>query len=145
MGTDEKSVIRIGGLELRFLTDEDDSDGRVVMFEFTVPPGSRVPAPHFHVAVDETIYGLDGTTDTTMNGVAHRIGPGDSLFIPRGAVHSHENHGTATARSLIVLTPGSIGRRYFAEMAVELVGGGKPDPARIAAIMARHGLQTAGP
>lgn len=144
MGTSEKSVVRVGSLELRFLTDEDDSDGRMVMFEFTVPPQSRVPAPHFHVEVDETIYGLEGTTDTTVNGVAHRIGPGDSLFIPRGAAHSHENHGAAVARSLIVLTPGSIGRRYFAELAAELAGGGKPDPARIAAIMARHGLQTVG-
>ena len=50
-----KESIRIGGLELNFLVDGEDTDGTLVQFEFVVPPNIKVPAPHFHVEVDETL------------------------------------------------------------------------------------------
>jgi hypothetical protein len=45
-----------------------------------------------------------------------------------------------TARALIVLNPGSIGRAYFEEIAEVASGPGKPDPARLKEIMLRYGL-----
>jgi hypothetical protein len=39
-----------------------------------------------------------------------------------------------------VLTPGSIGRRYFEDMLEVVKGPGKPDMARVAEVMRRHGL-----
>ncbi len=54
-------VIRIGGLELRFLVDETQGSGDLVIFEMTVHPNARVPVPHYHREVDEIIYGLSGT------------------------------------------------------------------------------------
>jgi hypothetical protein len=45
-----------------------------------------------------------------------------------------------TARALIVLNPGSIGRAYFEEIAKAASGPGKPDPARLKEIMLRYGL-----
>lgn len=56
-----KESICLGGLEVNFLLDGDDTDGTLVQFEFIVPPGAKVPAPHFHVEVDETLYVLEGT------------------------------------------------------------------------------------
>jgi quercetin dioxygenase-like cupin family protein len=135
-----KEVIQIGGMALKFLVDERDGSGDVVMFEFTVPPNARVPAAHFHKAVDEVVYGLEGTLTSTVDGKTHALRKGDSLFVPRGSVHIHENLHGETARVLTVLTPGSIGRRYFEEVAAVVNGGGKPDLARINEIMARHGL-----
>jgi quercetin dioxygenase-like cupin family protein len=136
------TVVRIGALELRFLVDEVQSAGSLVTFEFVVPPGARVPAPHYHVAVDEAVYGLSGTLTSMLDGVAHPIGSGDSLFIPRGRVHHHANQGDQVARALIVMSPGLIGRTYFQEVAALAAGPGRPDPARLAEIMARHGLIT---
>ena len=133
-------VVRIGALELRFLVDETSSSGTLVMFEFVVPPDARVPAPHFHKEVDEVIYALEGTTTTTLNGQKHELQAGQSLFVPRGCVHTHENAHRETARSLIVMTPGTIGRRYFEEVATEVNVPGKPDLAKIKDIMLRHGL-----
>lgn len=49
---------RPGNLELKFLVDESHGAGDLVMFEFTVPPRARVPAPHLHRDVDEVVYGL---------------------------------------------------------------------------------------
>ena len=134
------STIRIGDLELRFLVDEGQSAGQVVMFEFVVPPQARVPAPHYHREVDEVVYGLDGILTTTIGGEKRTVAAGQSAFIPRGAVHHHENQHDHTARVLCMMTPGSIGRRYFEEIAAEVNVPGKPDLARIKDIMLRHGL-----
>lgn len=132
-------VIRLGAIEVRFLLDHAETDGRLSSFEFVVPPGARVPAPHFHEAVDEMIYGLEGTLTFTVDGQPHSIGPGDSCFVPRGVVHGFTNQGTTMTRTLAVLTPGSIHSAYFRELAA-LVAGGPPDPAKIADVMRRHGL-----
>jgi quercetin dioxygenase-like cupin family protein len=133
-------VLRMGGMELKFLVDERQGSGDVVVFEFTVAPAARVPAPHFHREVDEVIYGLEGTMTTTVDGRRHEVRKGDTLFLPRGSVHVHENLHGETARVLTVLTPGKIGRAYFEEIAGAVAGGGKPDMARIKDIMTRHGL-----
>src|ERR1700733_10787138 len=110
-------IVRMGSLELRFFVDETNSD-HMVMFEFIVPPNARVPARHFHKDVDEAIYALEGVTTTTLGEQRHELSAGQTLLVPRGVVHIHENLSDKTARSLIVLSPGTIGRRYFEEMAV---------------------------
>ena len=134
------SIVRIGALELRFLVDETQGTGNLVMFEFVVPSQARVPAPHFHRHVDEAVYGLGGTLTTTLDGETCEVRSGDAVLIPRGRVHHHENRHPEAASALIVLTPGLIGRRYFEEIAAEVNGPGRPDMARMKEIMLRHGL-----
>ena len=134
------NVVRVGALELTFHVDENDGSGDLVMFEMRIPPDARVPAPHYHEAVDEAVFGLEGELTTTVDGSAHCVSHGDVVFIPRGSVHQHENLGTEAVRALVVLTPGSIGRRYFEEIADAVNGPQKPDLERVQAVMLRHGL-----
>ena len=138
--TPPKEIIKLGPIEIRFLLDADDTGGRVSMFEFLVPPGARVPAPHYHEHVDEVAYGLEGVLTFTVDGRATRLAPGDRCFIPRGAVHHFANEGPEPTRTLSVLTPASIGPAYFRDLAALLAAGGPPDPARVAEVMRRHGL-----
>lgn len=140
-----KEIIRIGSLEIRFLLDGDDTAEQLVMFEFLVPPAARVPAPHFHTRVDEVVYGLEGALTFTIEGEQVEIGPGDRAFIQRGAVHGFVNRGTETARVLSVLTPALIGPAYFRDMAAAVNADAPPDPAMLAEIMQRHGLQVMPP
>ncbi|MEO3473425.1 cupin domain-containing protein [Roseomonas sp. CAU 1739] len=133
-------IVRIGALELRFHVDETDGAGDVVMFEFIVPPKARVPVPHFHEACDEIVYGLEGTMTTTLDGRTHEVCKGDVVFVPRGKVHHHANLHEDTAKAMIVIAPGTIGRRYFEEMAEVVSRPGPPDMARMQEIMRRHGL-----
>ena len=135
-----KEIIRIGPIEVRFLLDGDDTGGALSVFEFLVPPGARVPAPHYHERVDEVAYGLEGALTWTVDGHIVPVGPGDRCFIPRGAVHHFVNAGAAPTRTLSVLTPATIGPPYFRDMAALLAAGGPPDPARVAEVMRRHGL-----
>src|SRR4028119_1525255 len=127
MEAQSSNVVRIGALELRFLVDETQGSGSMVMFEFIVPPNARVPAPHHHREVDEVVYALEGTVTTTLDVQRHELREGESLFVPRGGVHTHENLHADTARALIVMTPGTIGRRYFEEVAERGSAPGAPD------------------
>lgn len=140
MAANDDNVVAIGGLTLRFLVEESHGNQGLVMFEMSIAPNARVPVPHYHREVDEAIYGLEGTLTSHRDGTAHEIRPGDSLFIARGLVHHHENRHDTTARALVVLTPASIGRRYFEEMRDAVSGPAKPDPAQLKEIMLRYGL-----
>ncbi|WP_217573263.1 cupin domain-containing protein [Mesorhizobium sp. GbtcB19] len=132
----QNDIVRIGQLELRFLVSEVGA----TVFEFTVPSRARVPAAHHHRDADEFLYGLEGTLTVIVDGQTREIRAGDAIFIPRGAVHHHENLHDDTAKVLASMTPGTIGRRYFEEIAEVVNVPGKPDLAKAGEIMLRHGL-----
>src|SRR6202171_1182347 len=132
--------VRIGALVLRFLVDEGISGGKAVMFEMTVPEKARVPAPHYHRDVDELVYGLAGSLTMTVDGVAHEVSRGQAVFVPRGDVHHFLDAHTGHAVVLSTLTPGSIGKTYFEEIAAVVNAGGPSDMARVKEVMQRHGL-----
>ncbi len=71
-----EKTVRIGALELRFLVDEHDSPGDLVMFEFIVPTNARVPVPHYHEGVDEVVFGLEGVLTVTRDGETHENSQG---------------------------------------------------------------------
>lgn len=132
-------TITVGPLQLRFLRSKHDTGGALDMFKMTVPPGAHMPVAHYHTGWEETAYGLTGTITFTVDGATHHVGPGETLFIPRGAVHRFDNLTGAAATCLSVLTPGVLGPEYFRELA-QAVSGGPPDAAVMQAIMRRHGL-----
>jgi len=141
-------VISVGALKLRFLLTGDNSTGSIAAFELTVPGGQRLPAPaHSHDHYEETIYGLDGVMTWTVNGKRIKVGPGQALCIPRGAIHRFDNDTTQDVKALCMITPAAIGPQYFRETAAvfNAAAGGPPDRAKLAEIMRRHGLTPAPP
>jgi quercetin dioxygenase-like cupin family protein len=139
-GTASVEEIRLGGIFLRFLIDGPSSGAPLTIFEMSVEPGTKVPLPHHHEGFDETGYGLSGLLRMTVSGKTFDVGAGESIYIPRGAVHGFENPHAKTAKALVVITPGIFGARYFREMAAVMASGGPPDPKALAAVMIRHGL-----
>ena len=133
-------LIRIGQLELNFLFDGKDGNNPFVMFEFMIPPGAKVPVSHYHIHVDEALYGLEGITTSTVNGKVIEIAAGDRLFIPRGTIHHHDNKTDRPAKTLCVLTPGDISIEYFRELGAIIQPGVPPNPQKAAEIMTRYGL-----
>src|SRR4051812_15548991 len=105
----KNEVIRLGQIEVKFLLEAVDTAGALAMFEFTVPAGAKVPVPHYHKAYDETIYGVQGVMTITVEGKPVDIGPGQTCFIPRGAVHGFNNLKPTAAKALAVITPGLLG------------------------------------
>ena len=145
MSTSMREGITVGDMAIRFLLEGEDSGGSVAIFEFDVPAGAKIAAPHSHDGYAETIYGLEGTLTWTLEGARTDVGPGEAFFIPRGAVHHFENGGDVDARALAVVTPGILGPAFFEEVAAVLdaAADGPPDVAAIGAVMRRHGLTPA--
>ena len=140
-------AIRIGPLIIHFLVTSADSNGSVAAFELTVPGSQRLAAPaHSHNAYEETIYQLQGDLTWTVNGETHTLSPGQSLCIPRGAIHRFDNNTTQDSKSLCVITPAALGAEYFRETAEVFKGASPtnpPDRNKLLEIMRRHGLTPA--
>ena len=132
-------TIDLGGMVIRFLHSKHETNGSLDMFEMTLSPGGRMPQAHHHESWEESAYGLSGIVTFTVAGEDHEVGPGETVFIPRGVVHAFDNRSGAPAKILSVLTPGVLGPEYFRELAALIVAG-KPEPAEMREIMLRHGL-----
>jgi len=145
MPTSTREELKVGPHAVRFLIEGEVSGGSIAVFEFDVPAGAKVAAPHSHDGYDETIYGLEGVLTWTIEGMPTEVGPGEALYIARGAVHQFDNTGDIEAQALAVVTTGIPGPDYFREVAaiLDAAAGGPPDPAAIAAVMRRHGLTPA--
>jgi quercetin dioxygenase-like cupin family protein len=136
----KNEIIRLGRISIRFLFEPADTNGSLAMFEFTVPAGAKVPIPHYHKEYDETAYGLEGEMTFTVDGKIVKIGPGDSVFIPRGVPHGFNNLTQTDAKALAVITPGLLTSEFFKEIAAMVTDGKPPDVAAMKAIMLKHGL-----
>ena len=136
----QSEFIQVGQIGIHFLLEAADTNGALAMFEFIVPVGARMPLPHKHERYDETIYGVEGVLSFTVEGKTVDIAPGESCFVPRGAVHGFNNLKQTDAKALAVITPGLLGPDFFKEAAAIVNAGGPPDIKNLNAIMAKHGL-----
>ena len=136
----KKETIKVGQIIIDFLLEAADTNGSAAMFEFTVPVGAKVPISHYHESYDETIYGLSGVITFTVEGNPIDIAPGETCFIPRGAVHGFDNLTQKDAKALTVITPALLGSIFFKEVAAILNAGGPPDLEKLKLVMAKHGL-----
>ena len=106
-------IIRVGQIGIHFLLESADTNGAVAMFEFTVPVRAKMPLPHSHQHYDETIYGVEGVVTFTVEGKPVDIGPGESCFVPRGAVHGFNNLKQTDVKALAIVTPALLGPDFF--------------------------------
>jgi quercetin dioxygenase-like cupin family protein len=141
----KNEIIRVGQIEVKFMLEAADTNGSVAMFEFIVPVGAKMPLPHSHRHYDETIYGVEGVVTFTVEGKSVDISPGESCFVPRGAVHGFNNLGQTDVKALAIITPALLGPDFFREAAAIVNAGGPPDVQQLKAVMEKHGLTPALP
>jgi len=69
-----------------------------------LPPGHRTSYPHAESAEEEFVFVVEGTPDVWLDGVLHRLKPGDAVgFQPgTGLCHSFLNNTDAEVRLLVV-------------------------------------------
>jgi quercetin dioxygenase-like cupin family protein len=141
-------TIMIGPLRIHFLLTSNDSNGSVSVFEFFVPAGQKLAAPaHKNDAYEEVLYGIEGILTWTVNGTPIEVGPGQSLCIPRGAVHRFDNFGSKDVKQLVVISPAIMGPAYFRESAevINAAVDGPPDREKMTDIFRRHGMTVSMP
>src|SRR3954468_270060 len=135
------SPIDLGPITVTFSVTAEQSNGTVTVQRCDVLAGAGVPLAHSHDGFEETIHGLEGVTTFTIDGEEVAVRAGDTVCIPRGAVHSFVVNDN-DASFLAIATPGVFGPAYFLELqdVVRAAAGGPPSPADVAAVMQRHGL-----
>jgi quercetin dioxygenase-like cupin family protein len=78
------------GLKATVTTPSATTDGEYVELDCTVEPGGDT-AIHYHPEQEETYQVLDGTLEVFRDGRWHAVAVGESLTVPRGAVHGFRN------------------------------------------------------
>lgn len=76
----------------------------LVTFMVTSEPGQSTAADLRHGG-DESLLVLTGRLEVDVEGTKHPLGPGDSIFIPRGRRHRLTTVGTETAHAVFTLSP----------------------------------------
>ncbi|KJV29604.1 cupin [Aquitalea magnusonii] len=77
---------------------------RIGIHHELLPPGRRTSWPHAEKTEDEFVYVLEGEPDVWLDGVLHRLRPGDAVGFPAGSgiAHSFLNNTAHDVRLLCV-------------------------------------------
>jgi quercetin dioxygenase-like cupin family protein len=135
-----RSIYFKGGVEVHFSLDAGDTAEQLSLFRCVINPGARTPVPHYHKDFDETVFALRGTVHYTVDDKAIELQAGNSLFIPRGAIHAFANKTREPIEFLCYVNPGIFGAGYFEDIAAVINAGGPPDVDKLQAIMQHYGL-----
>jgi quercetin dioxygenase-like cupin family protein len=106
-------------------------------------PEGKPPPKHFHPDQDEHFEVLEGSLITRVDGVERTLATGDTIDIPRGAVHQMWNPGAEPAR--VVWTTRTAGRtlEWFETLGAlqregRVAGNGLPGPLAFAAYLTEY-------
>lgn len=116
-----------------------ETAGSAYVFEDFCPPGIGVP-PHVHRNEDEIVTVLEGEFEIFLGGQTYAAAAGAVVNFPRGVPHAFHNRGSRPARALFTVTPAESFEQFFEELSA-LPPAVPPDPAHIAAIFGRYGME----
>jgi mannose-6-phosphate isomerase-like protein (cupin superfamily) len=139
IGAADGKTGRLRSMGVRFMVSGDESRGGFALVEH--PLGARaLAAPmHRHSREDEYSFILEGRVGAKLGDEVVYGGPGDLIFKPRHQWHTFWNAGDAEARLLEIISPAGF-EKYFEEL-VELFAAGVPEPAVLAGVASRYGLE----
>ena len=86
-----------GRNEIAFKICGEDTGGAYTLCETVLPPGSGAGL-HRHPTYDETLIVRAGNFDFQVAGKDIKVGPGETVFVPRGTPHSFKCTGPETGR-----------------------------------------------
>ena len=81
----------------------------VMLFEQSVPAGSKNSWFHLHRGSDEVAWVLEGEFTFKVGDAITTGGPGTCVFMPREVAHAWKNTAGITARALFLYTPAGAG------------------------------------
>ena len=114
--------------------------GALAMFHY-VGRTRGGPPLHVHQDQDEVFFVQAGEYKFRCGDEDHRLGPGDSIFLPRGVPHTFAQLSDS-GEMLFLFTPAGEMDAFFAAAAETA---GPPSPEAGAALFAAHAMQVVGP
>ena len=86
------------GFTLEVIATAATTDGAYMEFEVVGKARGVVTQPHAHERQTESFEVLEGALRLDMGGVAHHLGPGDTMTVPAGSRHRQRNDGPSRIR-----------------------------------------------
>ncbi len=77
----------------------------MAVYSVYAAPGQSTGTKLLHHGGDETLLVLSGSFKLELEDRIETLGPGDSAFIPRGALHRVINIGTVPGEGIFILSP----------------------------------------
>ena len=139
LGPEQGTVGRLRTMGVRFMVTGGDSGGGFSMVEHPLGPRALAGPLHRHSREDEYSYVLEGQIGARLGDDVIHAGPGDLIFKPRNQWHTFWNAGDSDARILEIISPAGF-EQYFEEL-IALFAAGAPDPAVLAEVASRYGLE----
>jgi quercetin dioxygenase-like cupin family protein len=136
MPTEPQIVWMPGGVRTEIHLAGDDTGGAFCMLVDHPHPGWSLP-PHIHEDAAETIHVIEGEFEMTVAGVTKRVGPGQTVHVPAGVLHSGANVGTSPGRRLLTFSPA--GMEEFFREAGAAAPEAEVDRAAVREAAIRHG------
>ena len=120
-----------------------ETNGAFAVIEDHTPLGGGPPL-HLHFEQDEWWYIVEGKFLYEVDGKQFYAGPGDTVYAPKGTRHAFKNVGTRPGHSIVTVVPGGLDE-FFEEITATIPKDAPPDPAVIAPIFLKHGMELLGP
>jgi mannose-6-phosphate isomerase-like protein (cupin superfamily) len=140
----EGRTYRLGRMTITFKTTAAETGGAYTLCEAIEPPDSGAGL-HRHRSYDETFIICEGHYEFQLDAKMLKLGPGDTVFVPKGTPHGFRSVGPETGRQLIISSPGGIFDVFIDEVAAAMVDSGspsKPGPATdFRAIAGKYGME----
>jgi quercetin dioxygenase-like cupin family protein len=133
-GTEPELVYKNGG-SCEYLATGDQTGGLYGLYRWSFGETESGPDPHFHRAITESFYVLEGTVKLYDGNDWVTARAGDFLHVPEGGLHGFR--GKDHARMLLMFTPGAPREDYFETLHSLGYGGTMTDDER-AAFMLQH-------
>lgn len=105
--------IQLGGEPHDCKVSARDTAGAMSIFEFT---GGGGGPRHLHHDQDEWIYILEGEYQFSVGDRRFRLGPGESVFLPRGVSHAWSKLSDTPGRIIDVFQPAGKMEEFFREL-----------------------------
>ena len=129
----------LGSIGIRFMIDGAEAGERFSLVEHPMSARALAAPLHRHTREDEYSFVLEGRMGALLGDEVVEAGPGDLVFKPRNQWHTFWNAGDEPCRILEIIAPGGF-ENFFDEL-VEVGAAGPPEPAWLAALGARYGLE----
>ncbi|KAJ9499273.1 hypothetical protein H2202_005430 [Exophiala xenobiotica] len=99
-------TFKVGTITIRIMEDGSRTDNRLGSAEFTVPPHTSGPPPHWHEMHDETFLVTQGTLRFhALNGQTVDAKQGDYVTVPTRSPHTFSNPYDEEAKFFNTYTP----------------------------------------
>lgn len=103
----------ISGERIVIRTSAAETDGQLLVFDLSLPPGGHVPARHTHRIQEERFTVMKGRMRFTFAGNTVLVNPGESVVVPKGQAHWFGNPGPEPSLARVEVRPALRTQEFF--------------------------------